>query len=298
MVARRDRILHGRQIQAGSLYFPQARTACACSPPAGLAARPWLARTPPRPGGSRGNRRDVSRRRVRLPAWTIVADRPGARAIGADAPDHSAAGGATLLVQIARARWFTPDSLAAPLLTPGRRLRHGHHRVPGAQRSRPASTLAPAVKAQTAVDTPIGVYQLEWGSSIRYYADRRVLALPDPDARCARSSAPGRTHTCSCCEGTRSRSATRARSDEVAAAEAIVGNTGRYLRRAGVGRRDGCQPPQARAAEAPHGLGPSAGRLSRTATKAAGEDATASPGLAPLASLRFSPRYHAARRFC
>ena len=140
-------------------------------------------------------------------------------------------GGATLLVQIARARWFTPDSPAAPLLT----LVAVYVTVvligfPVLQRSRPASTLAPAVKAQTAADTPIGVYQLEWGSSIRYYADRRVLALPDPDAVRAFFRSWPYAYVFMLRRDEESVGDPEHDLDEVAAAEAIVGNTGRYLR--------------------------------------------------------------------
>jgi hypothetical protein len=141
-------------------------------------------------------------------------------------------GGAALLVQIAQARRSTPDSPAAPLLT----LSAAYFIVvlvgfPVMERSRPASTLGPSVRTQTAVDTPLGVYQPEWGSSIRYYADRRVVALPDPDA----VRAFFRSWPCAFVFMLRQdqESASDPEHDlhEVAAAEAIVGRTGRYIRR-------------------------------------------------------------------
>lgn len=141
-------------------------------------------------------------------------------------------GGATLLVQIARARWSAPDSPAAPLLT----LIAVYVMVvlvglPVLERSRPASTLGPPVKAQTAVDTPIGVYQLEWGSSIRYYADRRVVALPDPDAVRAFFRSWPYAYVFMLRQDQESVSDSQHGLHEVAAAEAIVGNTGRFIRR-------------------------------------------------------------------
>ena len=141
-------------------------------------------------------------------------------------------GGATLLVQIARARGSTPESPAAPLLT----LVAVYVMVvligfPVLERSRPASTLGPSVKARTDVDTPIGVYQLEWGSSIRYYADRRVIALPDPDAVRAFLRAWPYAYVFILRQDQESVGDSQYDLDEVAAAEAIVGRTGRYIRR-------------------------------------------------------------------
>lgn len=141
-------------------------------------------------------------------------------------------GGATLLVQFARARWSTPDSPAAPLLT----LVAVYVMVvlvgfPVLERSRPASTLGPSVKARTAVDTPIGVYQLEWGSSIRYYADRRVVALPDPDAVRAFLRTWPYAYVFILRQDQESVGDSQHDLHEVAAAEAIVGRTGRYIRR-------------------------------------------------------------------
>jgi len=141
-------------------------------------------------------------------------------------------GGATLLVQIARRRWSMPDSPAAPLLT----LIAVYVMVvlvgfPVLERSRPASTLGPPVRAQTAVDTPIGVYQLEWGASIRYYADRRVIALPDPDAVRAFFRSWPYAFVFMLRQDQESVSDPPHDLHEVAAAEAIVGRTGRYIRR-------------------------------------------------------------------
>jgi hypothetical protein len=141
-------------------------------------------------------------------------------------------GGAALLVQIARARRSTPDSPAAPLLT----LSAVYFIVvlvgfPVLERSRPASTLGPSVKTQTALDTPVGVYQLEWGSSIRYYADRRVVALPDPDAVRAFFRSWPYAVVFMLRQDQESVSDPQYDLDEVAAAEAIVGRTGRYIRR-------------------------------------------------------------------
>jgi hypothetical protein len=135
-------------------------------------------------------------------------------------------------VQIARARWSTPDAPAAPLLT----LIAVYVMVvlvgfPVLGRSRPASTLGPSVKALTAVDTPIGVYQLEWGSSIRYYADRRVIALPDPDAVRAFFRSWPYAYVFMLRQDQESVSDSPHDLHEVAAAEAIVGRTGRYIRR-------------------------------------------------------------------
>ena len=98
------------------------------------------------------------------------------------------------------------------------------------ERSRPASTLA-AGKAQTAVDMPIGVYQLEWGASIRYYADRRVIALPDPDAVRAFFRAWPYAYVFMRRQDQESVSDSQHDIREIAAAEAIVGRTGRYIRR-------------------------------------------------------------------
>jgi 4-amino-4-deoxy-L-arabinose transferase-like glycosyltransferase len=141
-------------------------------------------------------------------------------------------GGATLLVQIARARWAAPASPAAALLT----LIAVYILVvfvgfPVLERSRPASALGPSIKAQTAVDTPIGVYQLEWGSSIRYYADRRVIALPDPDAVRAFFGSWPYAYVFMLRQDQESVSDSLHELHEVAAAEAIVGNTGRFIRR-------------------------------------------------------------------
>ena len=142
------------------------------------------------------------------------------------------AGGATLLVQIARARWSTPDSPAAPVLTLiGVYVMVVLVGFPVLERSRPASTLGPSVKAQTAVDTPIGVYQLEWGASIRYYADRRVIALPDPDAVRAFFRSWPYAYVFMLRQDQESVSDSQHDLHEVAAAEAIVGRTGRYIRR-------------------------------------------------------------------
>jgi 4-amino-4-deoxy-L-arabinose transferase-like glycosyltransferase len=141
-------------------------------------------------------------------------------------------GGATLLVQIARARWSTPDSPAAPLLT----LIAVYVMVvlvgfPVLERSRPASTLGPSVKARTAIDTPIGVYQLEWAASIRYYADRRVIALPDADAVRAFFRSWPYAYVFMLRQDQASVSDSPHDIHEVAATEAIVGRTGRYIRR-------------------------------------------------------------------
>jgi hypothetical protein len=141
-------------------------------------------------------------------------------------------GGATLLAQMARGRWSAPDSPAAPLLT----MVAVYVAVvlvgfPVLERSHPASTLGPAVKAQTTADTPIGVYQLQWGSSIRYYTDRRVLALPDPDAVRAFFRSWPYGYVFMLRQDQESVRDSPQDLQEVAVAEAIVGNTGRYLRR-------------------------------------------------------------------
>jgi 4-amino-4-deoxy-L-arabinose transferase-like glycosyltransferase len=141
-------------------------------------------------------------------------------------------GGATLLAQMARGRWSAPDSPAAPILT----MVAVYVAVvlvgfPVLERSHPASTLGPAVKAQTTADTPIGVYQLEWGSSIRYYTDRRVVALPDPDAVRAFFRSWPYGYVFMLRQDQESVRDSPQDLQEVAVAEAIVGNTGRYLRR-------------------------------------------------------------------
>ena len=141
-------------------------------------------------------------------------------------------GGATLFAQIARRGWSTPDTPAVPLVT----LIAVYAIVvlvgfPVLERSRPASTLGPSVRAQTGVDTPAGVYRLEWGSSIRYYADRRVIALADPDAvRVFFRDWPD-AYVLMLREDEESITDAQGDIHELAAVEAIVGTTGRYIRR-------------------------------------------------------------------
>jgi 4-amino-4-deoxy-L-arabinose transferase-like glycosyltransferase len=177
-------------------------------------------------------------------------------------------GGATLLAQMARGRWSAPDSPAAPLLT----LVAVYVTVvlvgfPVLERSHPASTLGPAVKAQTTADTPIGVYQLEWGSSIRYYTDRRVLALPDPDAVRAFFRSWPYGYVFMLRQDQESVRDSPQDLQEVAVAEAIVGNTGRYLRRQVWGAVTVVSRHARGLRRPPHRLRPAAGRLSRARKK-------------------------------
>jgi 4-amino-4-deoxy-L-arabinose transferase-like glycosyltransferase len=141
-------------------------------------------------------------------------------------------GGAWLLVQIARRRWSTPDAPSAPVLT----LVAVYATVvivgiPALERSRPSSTLGPWVRSQAAPDRPLGVYRLEWGSSIRYYADRPVVGLQDPDA--ARAFLGDWPNAYIFVRRDEQAIFVDADHDvnELVASEAIVGRTGRFIRR-------------------------------------------------------------------
>ena len=205
-------------------------------------------------------------------------------------------GGATLLVQMARARRSAPGSPAAPLLT-----LVGVYVIvvlvgfPVLERSRPASTLGPVIKAQTAVDAPVGVYQLEWGASIRYYADRRVLALPDPDAVRAFFRSWPYGYVFMLRQDQESVSDPQHDLDEVAAAEAIVGRTGRYLRRQVWGAVT-VVSRHARGLQRPAGAR-SFSRACLVRPKKQ-ERAPALLAASEAASVRFLPRHPAARRSC
>ena len=104
------------------------------------------------------------------------------------------------------------------------------------------------------MDTPIGVYQLEWGASIRYYADRRVLALPDPDAVRAFFRSWPYGYVFMLRQDQESVRDSQHDLHEVAAAEAIVGRTGRYLRRQVWGAVTVVSRHTRGPRQAPHGL--------------------------------------------
>ena len=140
-------------------------------------------------------------------------------------------GGAALLVQMSRRHWSAPGSPVAIFIT----LVAVYATValvgfPVLERSRPAATLGRWVAAHTPTDMPIGVYRLEWGSSIRYYADRRVVALADADG--ARAFLEEWPDAYVFLRRDDQHVLTDARHElyEVIAADAIVGRTGRYIR--------------------------------------------------------------------
>ena len=251
MVVRRDGIFHGGQIQAGSLHLPRGARLL----PArrrGLAARRGRHARSRDPVGSRGDRRDVSRRRCDC-RRSHHADQPGARPIGADAADRSVCSAAPRCScrsrghagrrRIRRRRRFSPWSpFTSSSYSSGSRYWNGRvRRRLWARRSR----------RRPLSDTPIGVYQLEWGSSIRYYADRRVLALPDPDAVRAFFRSWPYGYVFMLRQDQESVSDPAARSSGGRRCRGDRRQNGPLLEASGVGRRHGRQPSHARASGQP-----------------------------------------------
>ena len=188
---------------------------------------------------------------------------------------------------------------------PGRRLRHrsyssGSRYWNGRVRRR---LWARRSRRRPLSDTPIGVYQLEWGASIRYYADRRVARAPGSRRGARVLPLLAVRDTCSCCARTRSRSATLQHDlHEVAAAEAIVGRTGRYLRRQVWGAVTVVSQTHARGPDSPARAAQSFGRGVSTARpkerSSEGSGRCSARLSASAASARFWPRHPAARRSC
>jgi len=102
------------------------------------------------------------------------------------------AGGIALMTQSARRNWDVPCSPAIPVTT----LVAAYIVVvavgyPVLEHTRPTAVVARALRETTSASTPVGIYRLErWRASLRYYLERPVERLENPDELRAYLSQP------------------------------------------------------------------------------------------------------------
>lgn len=151
-------------------------------------------------------------------------------------------GGGALLGQMAGRQWSVPRSAVAPLVT----LLAAYATVvlvgfPVLERSRPAAPLGRWIAARASAETPVGLYRLEDSrASLRYYAKRRVVKLDGPDELQAFLTTWPDAYVVMLDQDI-PRTNASLEIDAVAGRPAIVGRSGRYLRRQIWGTLTVCQ---------------------------------------------------------
>jgi 4-amino-4-deoxy-L-arabinose transferase-like glycosyltransferase len=98
-------------------------------------------------------------------------------------PIALAAGGAIVILQMARREWLSPRTIAAPVIA--LLVVYATAAVagfPALERTHPITITARFLHEHTAPGDPIGLYRLErWRASLRYYIGRRIERLDGPN---------------------------------------------------------------------------------------------------------------------
>ncbi len=142
-------------------------------------------------------------------------------------------GGALLAIEIAEHQWQTPATISVPLVT----LLASYTLVvqlgfPVIERSRPTAPVGRWITAHTAADAVVGEYGLDdWRASIRYYTDRRIAHLRDPDDLRRFISGEQMTYVLMLRQDFEALRENGLRIEALIHRPAIVGRTGRFLRR-------------------------------------------------------------------
>ena len=148
-------------------------------------------------------------------------------------PVALAVGGGLLMWELARRQWMPPPTLTTPLVT----LLVVYSLTvvigfPVLERSRPTAPVGRWIARHTRRGAVVGAYHLEdWRASIRYYADRRVTRLQEQDEVRAFLESSQTAYVLMLREDFAALRESGLEIEEVLRRPAIVGRSGKYLRR-------------------------------------------------------------------